>query len=306
MGTNRDALVHQALLYGSQEEYVEEALTFLRAGLDVGDSLVVIGSPGRIALLQREMDELVDLDELEWYDDASWYLTPPRSIAAAVSSGRDRWWKRGGRVRIVSEPLWAGRTPAEIREWKRYEALLNVVLAETRTSLLCAYDLRHVPADVMRIAERTHHDLDYEPPLTVYTELNRHPLLPQTGRIAHRGFLRGELPGLRDFTAKAAIGFGLGACMPLVMAVNEVATNVIRHGGGHGSLLVWSDGDSVICDVLDPLGRLEDKFLGFLPPDPDKSGGAGLWLVRQLCDMVEIRSGETGTMFRLTVRIADA
>jgi hypothetical protein len=306
LGANRDALVHQALLYGSETEFAEEALAYLCEGREAGDTLVVIAAPDRLALLQSEMSDLIDLDELEWHTDASWFITPPRCIAAAVSAGRDRWWTGEGRVRVLAEPLWRGRDAAEIREWKRYEALLNVVLADTRTSLLCAYDLRTVPSDVMRIAERTHHGFEYEPPVNVYRELNRHPLLPQTGQVRHRGFVRGELPGLRDFTAKAAALFGLANSMSLVMAVNEVATNIIKHGGGSGSLLVWSDGDAVICDLLDPVGGLQDDFLGFLPPAPDQSSGAGLWLVRQLCDIVEIRSGPTGTIFRLTMGLPDA
>ncbi|GAA3232814.1 sensor histidine kinase [Actinocorallia longicatena] len=298
LGAGRDSLIHQALLYGSETEFTEEALAFLAEGRGADDALVVIAPPDRIDLLRPGLPP-----ECEFREAAGYFTTPPRSIATAVSVGRDRWWKDGGRVRVVAEQVWKGRDPVEVREWKRFEALVNVVFAGTRTSLLCAYDLRTVPSDVMRIVERTHHGLDYEPPARVYAELDRAPLLPQTGQVAHRGFVRGELPGLRDFTAKAAAVFGLTAAMPLIMAVNEVATNIIKHGGGSGSLLVWSDGGAVICDLLDPVGRVEDRFLGFLPPSPDQPSGAGMWMVRQLCDLVEIRSGGTGTIFRLTARL---
>lgn len=298
--TGRELLVHQALLYGSDEEFAEAARGFLEEGRKKGDALVAIAPPRRLKLLRME--------GLEEHDAFQWFQTPPRAIWSAVSVARERWW-RHGRVSVVAEPVWhdengALRSPGEIREWKRYEALLNVVFAHTATRLLCAYDTRTTPADVLRDALRTHHGERYEDPAEIYAECNRAPLLPPVEPVAHRGFMRGELPSLRDFTSRAAAAFGLYPTMPLVMAVNEVATNIIKHGGGRGSLWVWSDGAEVICDLIDPGSIVPDRFLGFIPPEADQPTGAGMWAVRQLCELVEIRSGPTGTVFRLHVRLS--
>ena len=42
----------------------------------------------------------------------------------------------------------------------------------------------------------------------------------------------------------------------LLLAVNELATNSVRHGGGEGVLRAWHDGDSLVCEVSDR-GRIE-------------------------------------------------
>ena len=49
------------------------------------------------------------------------------------------------------------------------------------------------------------------------------------------------------------------------------------------------------ADIVEPLaGRLR-------PLNPAR-GGNGLWLANQLCDLVQVRSSEAGTVVRLLVR----
>jgi hypothetical protein len=38
-------------------------------------------------------------------------------------------------------------------------------------------------------------------------------------------------------------------------------------------------------------------------PSLDATGGHGLWIVNQVCDKVEIESGETGTTIRLHMNL---
>lgn len=51
----------------------------------------------------------------------------------------------------------------------------------------------------------------------------------------------GALRGIREFIAAEAQRAGLGdeKANDLVLAVHEVATNSVRHGGGQGLLRVW-------------------------------------------------------------------
>jgi len=86
----------------------------------------------------------------------------------------------------------------------------------------------------------------------------------------------------------------------IVLAVNEVATNSIRHGGGKGRLDAWTTPEgSFVCELRDA-GRMADPLVGLRGPGPN-SAPTGLWLVNQLCDLVEIRSDSSGTQVRLTV-----
>ena len=81
----------------------------------------------------------------------------------------------------------------------------------------------------------------------------------------------------------------------LELAVDEIMTNVVRHGGGTGQLNVWRGGD-LVCQVTDA-GRGFDArpFLQQERPRPSEDGGMGLWLARQTSDKLTIDSGPDGT-----------
>ena len=85
-----------------------------------------------------------------------------------------------------------------------------------------------------------------------------------------------------------------------MLIVNEVATNSVRHGGGTGTLRMWEEGASLICEVRDR-GQILDPLVGRRKPPGDRGSGLGLWLANQLCDLVQIRSFPTGTAVRLHV-----
>jgi anti-sigma regulatory factor (Ser/Thr protein kinase) len=87
-----------------------------------------------------------------------------------------------------------------------------------------------------------------------------------------------------------------------VLAVDELATNAIRHGAGAGVLRVWGAPGELICQVEDG-GRIEDALAGRRIPMIEQAKGFGLWLVNQLCELVEIRTGQTGTMIRAHARL---
>ncbi|MEV4539864.1 ATP-binding protein [Asanoa sp. NPDC049518] len=81
-----------------------------------------------------------------------------------------------------------------------------------------------------------------------------------------------------------------------VVAVNEIMTNAVRHGGGGGELRLWHGGD-LLCEVsdhgqgFDPASYLD----GGPAPRPSPSGGMGLWLAQQTSDELTIESGPAGT-----------
>jgi len=86
----------------------------------------------------------------------------------------------------------------------------------------------------------------------------------------------------------------------LVLAVNELATNSIRHGGGSGTLEIWETADALICQVTDA-GHLTDPRAGRMLPEPGEVGRYGLWLVNQLCDRVEQRTLPDGNLVRVSM-----
>lgn len=88
----------------------------------------------------------------------------------------------------------------------------------------------------------------------------------------------------------------------LVLAVDEIATNSIRHGGGVGMLRLWREGETLLCEIQDR-GRIEDPLLGRVRPDSAPGCGRGVWIANQLCDLVQIRSSAAGTRVRMHKRL---
>ena len=88
----------------------------------------------------------------------------------------------------------------------------------------------------------------------------------------------------------------------LVLAVSEVAANTVRHAKSPGSLKIWYDSHEIICQIQDE-GIIRDPLAGWRKPVMDSTGGHGLWIVRQVCDEVEMHSDGTGTTIRLHMKL---
>jgi serine/threonine-protein kinase RsbW len=120
--------------------------------------------------------------------------------------------------------------------------------------------------------------------------------------LVAQSFDAGSLAGLRAALSQCGAALGLDelSLARFVLAVNEVATNAVRHGGGRGALRLWRDGTSLWCEVVDqgrgiPRGRLRPDHR----PKPGHIGGWGLWLVHHICTTVDIDTGRDGTRVRL-------
>jgi signal transduction histidine kinase len=102
--------------------------------------------------------------------------------------------------------------------------------------------------------------------------------------------------GLANVRAMVARWAGGGPALDdLLLVVNELCGNAVRHGGGHGRLRLWTDGYRLLCRVTDSgPGIPEPEAQGLDRPALDTAGGRGLWIVRRLADL-RIESGPSGT-----------
>ncbi|WP_027343303.1 ATP-binding protein [Hamadaea tsunoensis] len=131
------------------------------------------------------------------------------------------------------------------------------------------------------------------------------PSAPDDAEIVTFGTEPYALRGVRDIVKRYALKVGLSAegADDLVMAVNEVATNSLAHGGGSGTVLLWIDGGFLVCEVRDRGRMPSQRRPGRHRPGLEQLGGRGLWMAGQLCDLVRIRTSSTGTSVRLHKRL---
>ncbi|WP_434741597.1 ATP-binding protein [Micromonospora sp. SH-82] len=119
-------------------------------------------------------------------------------------------------------------------------------------------------------------------------------------------FDEGRVTELRHSVTSCAYAAGLrGQSLDdFVLAVNELITNAVRHGGGHGWLRLWPDGTQLICEVADHGHGISEQRLGDRSrPAPETAGGWGLWLARKLSDTMEVETGDSGTVVRISATV---
>jgi anti-sigma regulatory factor (Ser/Thr protein kinase) len=80
----------------------------------------------------------------------------------------------------------------------------------------------------------------------------------------------------------------------VVLAVHELAANAITHGAGHGRLRLWDLAGTLSCEIADGGTPGSTDSSDTVNPWPT-ADGHGLWLVRQVADHLDLRSGPRGT-----------
>jgi anti-sigma regulatory factor (Ser/Thr protein kinase) len=118
-------------------------------------------------------------------------------------------------------------------------------------------------------------------------------------------FRRPDLAALRHRVATCAADAGLlgTRLQGFVLAVNEIATNAVVHGGGLGRLRLWRSARQLICEVSDAGPGLPDGVPPRQQPPTDAPGGRGLWLTKAFCDSFTMQTGRLGTTVRLAAAL---
>lgn len=298
---------HEAVFYRGLDDLVAATVPFIIEGLDRREPVLVAVLPDRIRRLRsalgRAADRVAFLD-LEWVG-----RNPARIIPV---------WRRfvresgsAGPVRGIGEPVWSGRSEVEFEECSLHESLLNVAFdGGPAWRLVCPYDVDALPRDVVQDVMRTHPYLGSA--AGVHLEYAGHRYasdgfaskLTPAPASANEAPFQDDLSRLRAVLRTWALDAGLShrRAADLALAVHELATNSMTHGGGEGVLRGWREPESFVVEVSDT-GRIGDPLVGRDVVPDSAEGGRGLWLVNQLCDLVQVRSLETGTVVRLHSRL---
>lgn len=298
---------HRALVFERDDDYAGTAVPFLEEGLAADETVLVVGSAARNRHLRRTLGG--GAGAVEFHDSACWYSQPTRTIAAYCAFILDN---PGARIRVVAEPDWTCGSDAEVAEWTRYESLVNQAFADIDASVLCAYDRRTAGPGIIDGVMSSHPELvgdagparndAYRDPFAVFTEIDRRPLPPPPAGAHTIPVAGADLSELRCFVAGHARRHGMSPARlsDLLVSTTEIATNALRHGSPPVECRLWPDGDDLVAEVTDGGCWRPGQAPGFMPPDLGSSG-FGLWGVRMLAPLVQLRGGPAGTTVRLRV-----
>ncbi|MGW6014958.1 anti-sigma factor RsbA family regulatory protein [Streptomyces sp. NPDC055210] len=293
---------HPALFYRDDQEYLAGTVPFIREGLAAKEPVAVAAPAARLELITAALGPAAETVHL--VDMTLAGRNPGRIIPSVLRAFADA--RPGVRVRIIGEPVWPGRTPVEYPACIQHEALINEAFSGREVTILCPYDARSLPQDVLDDAHATHPVLitggrewpseTYDPE-KVLARCNE-PLSPRAGAATFR-YDAEALPAARDFALAQARKRGMSAdrLQDLALVVAELTTNSVVHAGGTGTLCLWTENEQIVCQVQD-FGRLADPLAGRRPAHPGQIGGRGLLLVHYLSDLVRLHTDDTGTTIR--------
>ncbi|MFG2679592.1 anti-sigma factor RsbA family regulatory protein [Streptomyces sp. NPDC048392] len=305
--TTDETFTHPALFYRSETEYAGRTVTFVREGLAAGEPVAVAVPGPNLELVRAGLG--ADARDVTFLDMTEAGRNPGRIIPGVLRAFADTHARE--RVRIVGEPVWAGRSAAEYPACAQHEALINAAFAGRSATILCPYDETRLDADVLADAlvthptviaegrERVSEAYDWRAVVARYNE----PLGPAPDADV-LAFGDGELPEARRFAVDRAASLGLAGrrLQDAELAVSELTTNSVLHGGGDGTLAVWGEAGQVVCEVRDT-GRLTDPLAGRRPPERGQIGGRGLLLVHYVADLVRVHTTDEGTTVRFYLSI---
>jgi anti-sigma regulatory factor (Ser/Thr protein kinase) len=299
------SFVHEALFYRDSGDYLAGTVPFIETALAEREPVLVAVPGPKIDLLGAALGGRAA--QVRFLDMTRAGRNPGKIIPWVLHAFLEE--HAGGPVRIIGEPIWAGRSAEEYPACVQHEAMVNVAFAQSVLSILCPYDMNGLPTGVLRDAACTHPvliDVDarrdspsYTDPDDVIAVFNQ-PLVEPAPDTPALDFDAPGLPEVRDFVALQAGRAGLSArrIADLQLATNELATNAITHGGGSGRLRVWRLDGRVVCEVSDE-GEALARLAGRTLPAPDSVNGRGLALVNYVSDLVRIHTGPDGTAVRL-------
>jgi anti-sigma regulatory factor (Ser/Thr protein kinase) len=304
--TGAPGFEHEALFYRGDDDFLAGVVPFVRDGLARGETVVVAEPTARLNLLRGALG--ADAEAVRFLDMAEIGVNPARIIGVWAAALEEQQ-KIGRRLRGVGEPAFHGRRPLEFVECQLHELLLNHAFEDGPAwRLLCPYDQQVLPRSVCHGALAAHPirstAAGREPSEAFvdggYQDVFAAQLPPPKDAVLRGVYGPGDVPATRHTVAQYARRCGLAPeqVEALELAASELATNSIRYGGGTGMLSMWVEPGAVVVEFSDA-GQVADPLTGRLVPPLEPDGGRGLYLVNQLCDLVQLRSSRQGTTVRV-------
>ena len=306
--------LHSVLIIDSDQDVQRILVPAVRRALAEADGVLVAVSDDTANLLGEELGA-VD-GKLEWGDTSVFYQRLGfayegfrRLLAARHAAGR--------RIHVFAEPnvdsdADEGAVVDRAGAYLAYEAMVNESYADYGCEVTCLWDARRHPTLLIENVRSLHnHELGptgQEPspgfvdPGQYLAGRNQLPL-PLPARVERSvGVIDPDgLPMLRAELRNWAQdhGFAPFAASDVLLAVNEIATNGLTHGQPPVHVYGWCQRDTLVVQIDDQGGTPLPPSAGYLPPIGPRLSEGGVWLARQLADILQTHTAGTTTSVRL-------
>ena len=310
--TNPDAarghrrFVHDVMLWSGTRSFVAAAADFVRQGVLAGEPVLVALPAARLRAVEAALGE--QARRVRFAEMESLGSNP----ACIIQAWLDFVAEAGNRPsRGIGEPLWAGRSSVEVSECQLHEALLNDAIPPTAPLWLrCPYEVGALSVETVDEALHSHPWVAASDGAALRNEsyggdglgatVFSSPLPEVPAATIVRTITADSLRAVRELVLHVArvCGVSEDRAADLGLALHELGVNSLVHGEGTGTLRLWRTGEALVCEITDG-GVVTDPLAGRLAPATDEPAGRGLWMVNQLCDLVQLRSSAGGTAVRV-------
>lgn len=298
------AFSHAAVLYNSDEQLRDRVVPYVEEGLRRDENVLVNTSEAAEQVLREGLGSAAT--RVQWNAPGISYR-----LGRMHEAYRDflaEQYSAGMSTRVVAE-FSSDTGSYRMDQYLRYESMATEAYAPYGYPIVCLWDERCYPPEVLDRVRATHPQLigeqgrpvinaDYRRPGDYRDGNGRpRPVASEAAGIDVHFDSADDLVALRRHFRTWAVSCDLSAdeVSDVISAVDEVTTNALEHGDPPARVQSWVDGASLVVKVQDSGKTPIPPTAGRHPPGPDSPRGRGLWMARQFAEVVTTDTGSAGT-----------
>jgi anti-sigma regulatory factor (Ser/Thr protein kinase) len=303
-GPSTREFVHVGALYASDEQLRDLLLPYLDDCLHRHENVLAVICHEARQVLQ---DALGDAAHRVQWGSCGVPYDRPGQMFEGFAGYLAQQHHAGVPTRVIGE-FDSDSSPDRLSQCLRYESMANEVYASYGYPVVCLWDQRRYPTDVLAHVRAVHPQLldtsgpitnaeywmpvDYltrrqDPPAVAPVDLD---LVVYLGSADDLGLLRRRL---RRWGATR--GLGVPETDDIVIAVDEIATNAVEHGQPPVRVRGWTSSTALFVQVEDQGRTSIPATTGYDRPSTNALRGRGIWIARHLADVLTTHTGPNGT-----------
>ncbi|MBA2472084.1 MAG: hypothetical protein DLM61_10365 [Pseudonocardiales bacterium] len=303
-GAPTGEFAHVAVLYASDEQLCDLLLPYLDEGLRRQENILAVISQAARRVLHDALGDAAD--RVQW-GSAGVSYDRLGQMFEGFTGYLAQQFRAGVPTRVIGE-FDSNSSPDRVSQYLRYESMANEIYAPYGYPVVCLWDQRRYPPDVLDHVRAVHPQLldtsgpitnaEYHMPIDYLTRERSSPaaapvdldLVVHLGSADDLGVLRRRL---RSWGATC--GLAEPDTDDIVIAVDEIATNALEHGQPPACVRGWTTPDALFVQVDDQGRTCIPVTTGYHRPSTDARRGRGIWIARHLADVLTTHTGHTGT-----------